>query len=153
MVAVMVKQLRQHNRHDLVAIREGLEREKRHVAAKLAQLECTRMNGSSVVAKEENLEDATLISNPDAFVTLPTPDCIPIVTQVASTPTESTLLGNTLAVTSPMDEDMLKSPAELGMEPVGILKPSDDDSDGGEADAMIHLRDNDGEATDMSDSD
>lgn len=39
LLVVPTKLLQQHSREDLNAIREALEREKRHVAAKLAQLE------------------------------------------------------------------------------------------------------------------
>ncbi len=39
LLALPMKLLQQHSREDLFALREALEREKRHLAAKLAQLE------------------------------------------------------------------------------------------------------------------
>ncbi|GLJ38861.1 hypothetical protein SUGI_0792060 [Cryptomeria japonica] len=60
LIKVPMKLIRQHNHHDLIVLREALEREKRHISAKLAVLEtkeCKIMNGFGESAGSEESMD------------------------------------------------------------------------------------------------
>ncbi|KAH8961415.1 hypothetical protein BDL97_05G049000 [Sphagnum fallax] len=123
LLAVPMKLLQQHSREDLFALREALEREKRHLAAKLAQLE----ENETLNREKEDLVAGFLATAP------------PSSSLDMSAP--------------PTLDAMLPMPRNFVGGEQGIQGVQGDEMDEGESDAVDSTHDADGEATDMSDSD
>ncbi len=123
LLAVPMKLLQQHSREDLFALREALEREKRHLAAKLAQLE----ENETLNREKEDLVAGFLATAP------------PSSSLDMSAP--------------PTLDAMLTMPRNFVGGEQGIQGVKGDEMDEGESDAVDSTHDADGEATDMSDSD
>lgn len=127
LLAVPMKLIREHSKQDLLAVREAIEREKRHIAAKLMQLE------ASVIAKEDSKDEAgevvVLIENPKQF------------------PASPALLTVEEPFTTLLSNDLRLLVREQCM---NLVEPSP--QDGGQV-KVFPLEDADGEATDLSDSD
>jgi hypothetical protein len=118
-----MKLLQQHSREDLFAVRDALEREKRHLAAKIARLE----ENETLNKEKEDLVAGFLVTGPPSS----TLDIIsaPLLTvESVLAPTSYNFVEDQRAQGSEMDDE-------------------------GESDAVDSNPDTNGEATDRSDSD
>lgn len=123
LLAVPMKLLQQHSREDLFAVRDALEREKRHLAAKIARLE----ENETLNKEKEDLVAGFLVTGP--------PSTLDIISAPLLT------VESVLAPTSYnfVEEEQSAQGSEM--------------DDEGESDAVDSNPDTNGEATDRSDSD
>jgi hypothetical protein len=124
LLAVPMKLLQQHSREDLFALRDALEREKRHLAAKIARLE----ENETLNKEKEDLVAGFLATGPPSS-TLDIISAPPLTVESVLAPTSYNFV----------EEEQRAQGSEM--------------DDEGVSDAVDSNPDTDGEATDRSDSD